>query len=236
MSRVIYKFKISRIKDFGSQIRELELACIDPLEFRFQAGQFVMLHVPTESKPVLRAYSIASDDRIHNGFRLVLKYIQNGMASQFIWNLTGTEILSFTGPFGKLFFPTHPPKQLLMISTSTGLAPHISYLESKGEQFPDIQYRLLIGARTEADIFCTDILENLKNKLKNMSYEFILSQPSPTWQGKKGYVQNYIDEFTYLSTPSIFLLCGNKNMITEIKEHLAQHNFEKSNIISESFD
>lgn len=236
MSRTIYKFKINKISDFGDQIRELELTCTGPSEFKFQAGQFAMLHVPTSAKPILRAYSIASDDRISNNIRLIFKYVDNGIASEFIWSLNGEENLSFTGPFGKLFFPKSPPEQLILISTSTGLAPHISYLESKGELFPDIQYRLLIGVRSEQDIFCTDLLEKLKSKLNNMTYEFILSRPSPSWQGRQGYVQNFIEEFSYFSTPTTFYLCGNNNMITGIKEHLFARNFEKIHVVSESYD
>lgn len=236
MSRIIYKFKIQKIKEYGSQIREFELKCIEPSEFKFQAGQFAMLHVTTESKPALRAYSIASDDRITDGFRLIFKYVENGLASKFIWSLKGDEVLQFTGPFGKLFFPTNPTEQMLMVSTSTGLAPHISYLESKGEQFPNIRFHLLIGVRTEQDIFSTDILEKLKNKLKNMTYEFVLSRPSPQWKGKTGYVQNFVDEFSYLNKPTTFYLCGNSKMIDGIKEHLISRGFEKSNIVSESYD
>jgi ferredoxin-NADP reductase len=236
MSRTIYKFKIENIKDYGSQTRQLDLKCQVPAEFKFKAGQFAMLHVPADPKPILRAYSIGSDDRITSGFRLIFKHVENGVASKFVWGLKGDEILNFTGPFGKLFFPKNPPKKMIMLSTSTGLAPHISYLESKSELYPNIQYRLLIGVRTEQDIFCTDILENLRNKLPDMKYEFVLSRPSPTWTGKKGYVQDFVDEFSYFSKPTTFFLCGNSSMIDEVKVHLINRSFEKSHIISESYD
>jgi ferredoxin-NADP reductase len=236
MSRIIYKFKIENITDYGPQIRQLDLKCIDPIEFKFKAGQFAMLHVPADPKPILRAYSIGSDDRVTNGFRLIFKYVENGVASQFVWSLKGEETLNFTGPFGKLFFPENPPKQMILLSTSTGLAPHISYLESKGEQFPNIEYQILVGVRTEEDIFCSDILEKLKMKLPNMNYEFVLSRPSPKWSGKKGYVQDFIDGFSYLSKPTIFFLCGNSKMIESIKVHLHEHSFDKTQIISESYD
>lgn len=236
MSRIIYKFKIEKLIDYGTQIRELQLKCLEPNEFKFQAGQFVMLHVPTETKPVLRAYSIASDDKITSGFRLIFKFVEGGTASQFIWGLNGTEELAFTGPFGKLFFPKNPPKQLILISTSTGLAPHLSYLESKSDQYPDLHYRLLIGVRNEEDIFCKDVLEKLKNKLPHLSYEFVVSRPTPNWPGKKGYVQNFLHEFSFFTKPTSFYLCGNNNMIEEVKKYLLERSFEKANIISESFD
>ena len=104
-ARKIYQMTVEQIIDHTSTVRELVLKAQEPAEFVFKAGQFVMLNVPqAEGKPVLRAYSIASDDRIKNGFRLLFKFVENGIASTFVWSLQGGETLNFTGPFVKVFF------------------------------------------------------------------------------------------------------------------------------------
>ncbi len=75
-ARTIYHMRVEEIIDHTPTVRELVLKTETPNEFGFKAGQFVMLHVPQgEAKPALRAYSIASDDRTKNGFRLLFKFV-----------------------------------------------------------------------------------------------------------------------------------------------------------------
>ena len=237
MARVIYNMNIEQIIDHTPHVRELVLKCHEPLEFKFKAGQFVMLHVPQpEGKPALRAYSIASDDRYLGGYRLLFKYVENGKASEFVWGLKGQETLQFTGPFGKVFFQEPPTEQIVFLNTGTGLSQHFSYLISKKEQYPNLRYRLLFGVRTEQDTYYAEQLNELQKNLPNFQWEYVLSRPQESWKGKKGYVQNFIEEFDYLRIPTTFYLCGNNGMIKEVKSTLAAQNFDPKMIWSEAFD
>src|SRR5437868_6470163 len=84
-TRIIRKMTVTKICDYTPQIRELFIKCSEPSDFEFRAGQFVMLHVPQSPKPALRAYSIASTDEQKDGFRLIFKYVDNGIASKYVW-------------------------------------------------------------------------------------------------------------------------------------------------------
>lgn len=235
--RTIYKMKIEKIVDHTENVRELILRTDAPSEFKFRAGQFAMLHVPQENaKPALRAYSIASDDREVNGFTLLFKYVENGVASKFVWSLKGDETLHFTGPFGKVFFQEPPTDQIIFLNTGTGVSQHLSYLYSMDEIYPHLQYKMLFGVRKESDIYYQAQLEDLKNQLPHFTYEFILSQPSPSWKGRKGYVQDFISEFNYLKIPSTFYLCGNGGMIKNVKSILEEAQFDKTRVWAEAFD
>lgn len=221
--RTIYSMTIEKIIDHTDYVRELILKTNNPEEFHFRAGQFVMLHVPQpEGKPLLRAYSIASAEHSKNGFNLLFKYVENGKASEFVWNLKGHESLQFTGPFGRVFFQEPPTPQIVFMNTGTGLSQHFSYLQSMKNKYPEITYRLFFGVRTESDIYYQDKLELLKKELKNFEYHYVLSRPSQTWSGKKGYVQNYLAEFDYINTPTTFYLCGNGAMIKDVKKQLIE--------------
>lgn len=234
--RQIYKMRVREIRDYTPQIRELFLDCEEPRDFKFQAGQFVMLHVPAEPKPALRAYSIASTDKQVDGYRLVFKYVETGVASQFIWSLKGGELLDFTGPFGRVLFKEPPTEQVVFLNTGSGISQHFSFIESNIEKYPDLKYRLLFGVRTEADIYYEKELERLASQLKDFKYEFVLSRPSENWKGKKGYVQNFIHELNYLEIPSTFYLCGNGAMIKDVKTLLGNAGFDSSRILAEAFD
>lgn len=237
-ARTVYSMKVEKIIDHTHNVRELVLKTESPESFAYKAGQFVMLHVPVEgAKPALRAYSIASDERVKNGFRLLFKFVENGLASTYVWSLKGGESLKFTGPFGKVFFQEPPTEQIVFLNTGTGVSQHLSYLVSKKEIFPHLQYRMLFGVRSEKDIYLKDELDALANEFPNFKYEFVLSRPSDHWKGKKGYIQHFIKDFKYTEVPTTFYLCGNGGMIKEVKHQLLEvDGFDKARLWTEAFD
>lgn len=238
MARIIYDFKINKITDHTPQIRELDLSICGDHDFQFKAGQFAMLHVPTISeKPALRAYSIATTDENKKGFRLIFKFVENGIASQYVWALKGDETLKMTGPFGKVTFQEPPTEQIVFLNTGSGLSQHFSFLESNIKKYPHLKYRLLFGLRYEKDIYYQPELEQLQKHFSNFKFEYVLSRPSETWTGKKGYIQNFIQEFDYKNIPTTFYLCGNGAMIKDVKHQLIEvDGFDKSKIWAEAFD
>ncbi len=237
-ARIVYSMKVEKIIDHTHNVRELVLKTESPDSFQYRAGQFVMLHVPVpDSKPALRAYSIASDERIQSGFRLLFKFVENGLASTYVWGLKGGESLKFTGPFGKVFFQEPPTDQVVFLNTGTGVSQHLSYLVSKRELFPHIQYRMLFGVRTEKDIYIKNELDTLAAEFPGFKYEFVLSRPSDGWTGKKGYVQHFIKEYNYKEVPTTFYLCGNGGMIKAVKQQLLEvDGFDKTRLWTEAFD
>ncbi len=234
--RQIYKMRVEEVRDYTPRIRELFIKTVEPETFQFRAGQFVMLHVPAEPKPLLRAYSLASDDRRTDGFRLIFNYVDGGAASQFVWKLKGGEILDFTGPFGRLFFKEPPTEQIIFLNTGSGVSQHVCYLQSLKDKYPDLRYRLLFGVRTENDIYYREELEALKASLKDFQYQYVLSRPSSEWTGPKGYVQDFIKEFRYLEIPTTFYLCGNSAMIKDVKARLTSEGFDSTRVFAEAFD
>lgn len=243
MSRVIYNYKINRIIDHNKNIRELDLEITSHPEFKFKAGQFVMLHVPQTNeqgeltKPALRAYSIATTEHDNQKFRLIFKYVENGIASEYVWKLQGSETLQFTGPFGKVFFQEPPTEQIVFLNTGSGISQHFCYLESKMKQYPNLKYKLYFGVRFESDIYYQAELENLKKYLPHFEYHYVVSRPTDQWTGKKGYVQNFLAETDYKNVPTTFYMCGNGAMIKDAKHQLIEiDQFDKTRIWAEAFD
>ena len=237
-ARTPLEFKINQIIDHTTEIRELYLELTNKPEFVFKAGQFVMLHVPVDgAKPALRAYSIASTDEQKNGFKLIFKFVENGIASQFVWKLNGNEKLTMTGPFGKVFFQEPPTEQVVFINTGSGISQHFSFIESRMKAYPNLIYRLFFGVRKEADVYYEPELQRLQKQLSNFEYHYVLSRASEKWAGKKGYVQHYIKDLDYKNIPTTFYLCGNGAMIKEVKHQLLQiDGLDKSRVWAEAFD
>jgi CDP-4-dehydro-6-deoxyglucose reductase len=239
MSRIQYQFKINKIIDHTSEIRELYLELTNQPTFTFKAGQFAMLHVPVEGseKPALRAYSIASTEEQKNGFKLIFKFVEGGVASKFVWDLKGDETLNFTGPFGKVFFQEPPTEQLIFLNTGSGVSQHFCFIESKMKQYPNLKYKLYFGVRKEENIYYESELKRLQQNLANFEYHYVLSRASDSWTGKKGYVQNFLAETNYKEIPTTFYLCGNGAMIKDVKHQLLEiDGLDKSKVWAEAFD
>ena len=235
--RLIHTAKIVSCQIHTEFIREFNFEMLQPSEFNFRAGQFLMIHIPApeDEKTPLRAYSIASGDHLKNSFRLLIKYVPNGVASEYFWKLSTGDDVKFTGPFGKLFFPQDPAQKLYFLSTGSGLAPHLSYIETHLAQFPNSKFEFLIGVRSKQDFFYTEYLEQKKIQFSNFNFQFVLSRPDEHWNGRSGYLQTQIDSLEVNPEKSQFFICGNEQMAKSTKQALISAKLSPENIFVEIF-
>lgn len=236
--RIPQPYQVSQIIDHTANVRELKLTATGVTAIAFKAGQFFMLHVPQENaKPALRAYSVASSDSDPRNLKLLFKYIDQGVASKFVWALTGGETLQFTGGFGKVFFKEPPTEQIVFLNTGTGISQHLCYLLSKKNSFPNLHYKLFFGVRNQKDIYLENELSELKKELPNFEYSYVLSRPDAGWAGKTGYVQDFLKDINYSDIPTTFYLCGNGGMIKAVKNKLlVEDKIPADRVWSEAFD
>jgi len=230
------KAKLAKIVDLTPTVRELYFELLEPVEFKFKAGQFVMLQIPQpDGKLAPRAYSIASPDTVTNGFRLVIKFYQVGVASQWVQTLKGGEEILYTGPFGKFLFKEPCLEQVVYVCTSTGLAPLYSMLASHGSRYKNIDFKIFMGVWNEKEIFYEKELNELKKILPKLEVFFVLDKPmDANWKGHKGFVTDHIVKID-LKRPTEFYLCGNPAMIKGVKEMLLAQNFPAAKIYTESY-
>lgn len=100
-----------------------------PASFRFRSGEFVMLGLMVDERPLLRAYSIASpawDD----GLDFYSIKAPGGPLTSRLQNIApGDAVLLGKKPTGTLVLDALTPgKRLYMLSTGTGIAPFASLL------------------------------------------------------------------------------------------------------------
>lgn len=237
MARTNYQARLSALNSLTPTVRELEIDFIEPNSLPFEAGQFVMLHVPQEgeTKPVKRAYSIASTDKTHSSLKLVIKLVEGGVASEYVKSLEAGATLELSGPFGKHFFKTPPTKNVIFLCTGAGVSQHYSYLVSKCEAFPEVNYMMLFGVWNEEEIFYKEKLEEAAQKIPNFQFEYVLDHAKEAWSGKTGFITHYLDELDCDFNESTFYLCGNPAMIKEVKGILAEKDIGKEFIFAEAF-
>ena len=100
-----------------------------PASFRFRSGEFVMIGLPGDKKPLMRAYSIASPHYAEELEFLSIKVQDGPLTSRLQAIEPGDELYMGKKPTGTLVLDALlPGKRLFMLSTGTGLAPFLSLM------------------------------------------------------------------------------------------------------------
>ena len=128
---------------------------------RFENGQFVMIGLEVDGRPLARAYSVASPNYDeHLGF-LSIK-VQNGPLTSRLQHIkVGDELLVSRKPTGTLVIhDLKPAKNLYLFSTGTGLAPYMSLIQDI-EVYDRFEKVILVhGVRKINDLAYKDFIEN----------------------------------------------------------------------------
>lgn len=131
-----------------------------PQGFRFRSGEFVMIGLPVDGKPLLRAYSVASPSW-HEELEFFSIKVQDGPL---------TSRLQHIKPGDKMFINKKPTgtlvndaliagKRLFLLSTGTGLAPFLSVIRDPETYEKFDQVILTHTVRTVAELAYKDFLE-----------------------------------------------------------------------------
>jgi len=97
--------------------------------FRFENGQFVMIGLPVDGKPLMRAYSMASANYEDSLEFFSIKVPDGPLTSRLAHIKEGDEIMVGRKPTGTLVQDSLTDgKRLYLVSTGTGLAPFASII------------------------------------------------------------------------------------------------------------
>lgn len=101
----------------------------DP-SFRFLSGQFTMIGLMVDGKPLLRAYSMASGHYEEHLEFFSIKVPDGPLTSRLQHLRVGDTVLYGRKPTGTLLFDNlKPGRTLYLLSTGTGLAPFLSVIK-----------------------------------------------------------------------------------------------------------
>lgn len=134
--------------------------------FRFENGQFVMVGLPVlqadgTTKPLLRAYSIASANWEEQLEFFSIKVPNGALTSRLKSIVPGDTVLVGRKPTGTLLIhDLHPGRNLYLIGTGTGFAPWLSIIKDPHtfERFERVI--LCQGVRRAGDLAYRDYMVN----------------------------------------------------------------------------
>ncbi len=136
--------------------------CTRDAGLRFKNGQFVMIGLEVNGKPLMRAYSIASANYEDHLEFFSIK-VQEGPLTSVLQKIqVGDKLLVSKKPTGTLVLDDLlPAKHLYMLSTGTGLAPFLSLIRDP-ETYDRFEKVILIhGVRNVDELAYQDLIENI---------------------------------------------------------------------------
>ena len=175
-------------------------------------GQFVNVKISPDSDPLLRRpFSIHGI----KGSSIKILYEVVGLATQVLSQKKAGEYLDLIGPLGNGFssqpsaFSSQPS---ILVAGGMGVAPLLFLAQKMRIQHPGSSTKVLIGAKTEGQIFCAKDFRGLGCEVKIST-----DDGSKGFQGKVTELLEKILHARYCTLESIAIYaCGPRPMLKEI--------------------
>ena len=128
---------------------------------RFRNGHFLMIGLPVNGKPLLRAYSVASPNHADHLEFLSIKVPDGPLTSRLQHLQVGDEVIVGSKPVGSLVLDDlRPGRHLYLLSTGTGLAPFMSILQDP-ETYERFEKVVMVhGVRLVSELAYAHFLEH----------------------------------------------------------------------------
>jgi ferredoxin--NADP+ reductase len=212
--------------------------------FRFKNGQFTMIGIQVEGKPLLRAYSVVSPN-YEDGLEFFSIKVQNGPLTSRLQHLKeGDPVIVGRKATGTLVLDNLlPGRNLYLMGTGTGLAPFMSLIRDPEtyERFEKVV--LLHGCRQVSELAYGELItkdlpqdeflgEDISSKL--IYYPTVTREPFRN----RGRITDLITSgqlFTDIGLPALeaehdrVMLCGSPQMLADLKIMLEGSGFSEGN-------
>ncbi|MFN4169957.1 MAG: ferredoxin--NADP reductase [Pannonibacter phragmitetus] len=203
-----------------------------PAAFRFRSGEFVMIGLLIDGKPLYRAYSIASPSWDEELEFFSIK-VPDGPLTQHLQKIQpGDALLLKKKPTGTLVNDALTPgKRVYMFSTGTGIAPFASLIRDPETYEKFDQVILTHTCREVAELrYGEELVEATKNDplIGELASEKLVHYTSVTREDfpRQGRITDLIESgklFTDLGVPPLDpaidrgMICGSMEMIRDTK-------------------
>lgn len=212
--------------------------------FRFRNGEFTMIGLEVEGRPLLRAYSVVSANYEEELEFFSIK-VQDGPLTSKLQHLkVGDPIIVGKKPVGTLVLDNlSPGRHLYLLGTGTGLAPFLSIIKDPETYDRFDKVVLVHGCRQVQELaYGETITEALPNHefLGAMIAAQLIYYPTVTREPfrNRGRITDLMVSgklFSDVGLPDMdvaadrFMLCGSPDMIRDTRELLSARGYAEGN-------
>ena len=202
------------------------------MSFRFKNGEFAMIGLEINGKPLLRAYSVVSPNHEDHLEFLSIKVPNGPLTSKLQHIKIDDEIIVNSKPTGTLVCDyLLPGRNLFLFSTGTGLAPFMSIVRDP-ETYEKFEKIILTHTvRTSKELAYKDLLTNLNNdeiysEVTKNNFIYFNTVTREKWDNE-GRITDWIKENTLWKKVGVesfkpeidrVMICGSEEMTFDLKK------------------
>ena len=202
------------------------------MSFRFKNGEFAMIGLEIDGKPLLRAYSVVSPNHEDHLEFLSIKVPNGPLTSKLQHIKIDDEIIVNSKPTGTLVCDyLLPGRNLFLFSTGTGLAPFMSIVRDP-ETYEKFEKIILTHTvRTSQELAYRDLLTNLNNdeiysEVTKNNFIYFNTVTREKWDNE-GRITDWIKENTLWKKVGVenfkpeidrVMICGSEEMTFDLKK------------------
>jgi len=198
--------------------------------FRFRNGEFAMIGLMADNKPLLRAYSVASANYEDHLEFLSIKVPDGPLTSRLQHLKVGDEVVVMPKCTGTLLIDNlTPAKNLFLLSTGTGLAPFMSIIRDPDTYNKFEKVILVHTTRTHNEHAYSDTINELCETFPLEYYDTCTQQDyirkGRFWQHIENFTENGFDKQT-----DRVMVCGGPEMNYECREFFEMLGWQEGNL------
>ncbi len=213
------------------------LRFLRPNEFTFKPGQFINVVIGPR---MFRSYSIASHPE-SEFIDLLIKFPKGSKAKEYFFKLKQNDPVKIHGPFGQYIYRNSKFNKIHIV-TGAGIAPNLSMLEEWIRDGAKEKTIMFYGVRFVENVPFFSKFKQWENTFNFKLYICVSRGKADNNISFKGRVLDVINNI-YLKNNDIsdfrdsdFYICGQPEMVKEVKEFLVNLGVYQSNIFYEKFD
>jgi ferredoxin/flavodoxin---NADP+ reductase len=212
--------------------------------FRFQNGQFTMMGVEIQGRPLVRAYSLVSANYEEQLEFFSIKIADGPLTSRLQHLKEGDAILVSRKATGTLVLDNlRPGRNLYLLGTGTGLAPFLSLVRDP-ETYERFERVVIVhGCRWAAELAYSDWLANVlpndefvgESVREQLTYYPTVTREPFRHNGRISLLMTTGKLFEEIGLSPMdvesdrFMLCGSPHMLTDLRTILRDRGFVEGN-------
>ncbi len=227
---------------------ELWVARLRPEEaIPFQAGQYLTIALPANPKMIERPYSVASSPR-EPELEFFLELVSRGELTPQLYQVpVGGEVFLRRSAKGRFVLDAASGhRNHFLVATVTGVAPYVSMVRelaaraASGETIP-YQLAVLQAASVPVEFGYFDEISSLARRHSWLCYVPTISRPwlELAWKGERGRAEDvtrkHLDALGFTPADTTAYVCGNPDMIENVKGVLKRAGFPKEAVKEEIY-
>lgn len=226
------KAKLADRIDYNQRYSLYRFDMSAPFKMKNLAGQYVMIDVGEGQK---RAYSMCDRPDVDSSFELLVDHQPGGIGTTYLKNLPLGAEISLVAPLGQLVVTpaTNEAEMMVLLAGGCGIGAFRAILADQLQNKRDQRTWLLLWVMDDdRQLFWQDDLMVMDKAFPNFKLVPIITYPSPEWQGQTGFLTDFVRDFSF-PQKTAFFLCGNPEMITQLKKILAKKGVAPEMMITE---